>query len=87
MKWLVKDDFQKESFSDSLEIGKIIKNIDKKYVIGPRVLNCLKEYDPHKIQFRKGKNVLGNECNGHPNKDEHKIIAKFIKEKFVDVYS
>ena len=39
-------------------LNRALDSIDKKYVIGPRVLNCLKEYDPHKIQFSKGKNAI-----------------------------
>ena len=89
MKWPLKggNEYQKECYQEDLTIGNIIKKIDKKYVIGPRVFNYSNEYNLSTINSRSGKNVLGDECNGHPNKDEHKIIAKFIKEKLVDVYS
>tara|TARA_B100001250_G_C19788922_1_gene785492 strand:- start:721 stop:1383 length:663 start_codon:yes stop_codon:yes gene_type:complete len=54
-------------YSKKLGIGDIIKNIDKKYVLGPRVVH-------HKLD------------RGHPTKEEHKIISKFIKEKILEVY-
>jgi hypothetical protein len=74
-------------YPKKLGIGDILKNIDKKYIIGPRVMDYLEEYDTRKIMYRKGKNVLGDETTGHPNKDEHKIIVKIIKEKLLEVYS
>ena len=54
-------------YPKKLGIGDIIKDIDKKYVIGPYVLH-------HKLETR------------HPNKEEHKLMAKFIKEKILEVY-
>ena len=73
-------------YPEKLGIGDIIKNIDKKYVIGPRVLNYLNEYNLYTINSRSGNNDLGDPNRGHPNKKEHKIMAKFIKEKIVEVY-
>jgi len=78
-KWLVKDDFQKECYSDSLEIGKIIKNIDGKYLIGPNVPKYIEEYNIRTI-------MPGDGTDRHPNKKEHKIMSKFIKEKLVELY-
>jgi hypothetical protein len=78
-KWLVKDDFQKECYSDSLEIGKIIKNIDGKYLIGPNVPKYIEEYNIRTI-------MPGDGTGRHPNKKEHKIMSKFIKEKLVELY-
>tara|TARA_Y100000361_G_scaffold65377_1_gene57368 strand:- start:254 stop:916 length:663 start_codon:yes stop_codon:yes gene_type:complete len=54
-------------YSEKLGIGDIIKNINEKYVIGPRAVH-------HKLD------------RGHPTKEEHKIISKFIKEKILEVY-
>jgi hypothetical protein len=54
-----------------LEIGKIIKNIDVKYLIGPKVPNI----------------PLIGMSTKHPNKKEHKMMAKFIKEKLIELYS
>jgi hypothetical protein len=70
-KWVVKDDYQQQCYSENLEIGKIIKNIDVKYLIGPKVPNIPRSGLPTK----------------HPNKKEHKIMAKFIKEKLIELYS
>ena len=78
-KWLVKDDFHKECYSDSLEIGKIIKNIDGKYLIGPNVLKYIEEYNIRTI-------MPGYGTGRHPNKKEHKIMSKFIKEKLVELH-
>jgi len=74
-------------YPEKLGIGDIIKNIDKKYVIGPRVLNYLNEYNLYTINSRSGNNDLGDPNRGHPNKKEHKIMAKFIKEKLIELYS
>ena len=73
-KWLLKagEGYQVECYSEELRIKEIIKNIDSKYVIGPRVLDYKKEYNVHKIIHR------------HPNESEHKIMAKFIKEKLME---
>ena len=69
-RWLV-EDYQQECYSDNLEIGKIIKNIDVKYLIGPKVPNI----------------PLIGMSTKHPNKKEHKMMAKFIKEKLIELYS
>ena len=77
-RWLV-EDYQKECYSDSLEIGKIIKNIDGKYLIGPNVPKYIEEYNIRTI-------MPGDGTGRHPNKKEHKIMSKFIKEKLVELY-
>ena len=53
---------------------KILKQIDKKYCIGPYVKGYEKEYNVDDI------------VPSHPNKKEHKIMTKFIKEKLVELY-
>jgi hypothetical protein len=53
---------------------RVIKQIDKKYCIGPFVEGYKKEYPVDKI------------VPSHPNKKEHKIMTKFIKEKLVELY-
>jgi hypothetical protein len=67
IKWLSneKDEYQKECYQEDLTIGNIIKEVDKKYVIGKAPIGHLQR---------------------HPNKNEHKIMAKFIKEKLLEIY-
>ena len=88
IKWLSneKDEYQKECYQEDLTIGNIIKEMDKKYIIGPTVTKYLEEYDSYIITSREGKNDLGELNRGHPNKNDHKIMANFIKEKVLEVY-
>tara|TARA_B100000470_G_C19570098_1_gene293071 strand:+ start:59 stop:442 length:384 start_codon:yes stop_codon:yes gene_type:complete len=88
MKWLSeeKNQYQKECYQEDLTIGNIIKKVDKKYIIGPTVPNYLQEYDSRIITSRKGKNDLGELSRGHPNKNDHKIMANIVKQKFLEVY-
>ena len=56
-------------------------------VIGPVVKGYEKEYDVKSIMS----GLYGIQENGrpkmHPNEDGHKIICKFLKEKFIELYS
>lgn len=54
-------------YPKKLGVGDIIKDIDKKYVMGPYILH-------------------GKLETAHPNKEEHKLMAKFIREKILEVY-
>ena len=76
--WLFKNNnkkgYREYCYSEDLIIGNIIREIDKNYCIGPSVKGYEKEYCVDKIVPK------------HPSKEEHKIMAKFIKEKLVELY-
>ena len=89
--WLLKNsdikDYEEYCYSKDLTIGNIIKEIDKKYCIGPLVSGYEKEYNVKKIMS----GVYGRRNDGfpkmHPNKNDHKIICDFLKEKIIELYS
>ena len=71
--WL--DNEAKEFYPEKLGIGDIIKNLDKKYIIDPQMLDERRNI--------KSKMILNS--YGHPNKNEHILIATFIKEKLLEI--
>jgi len=84
MNWLFKNDvrhdYQIECYTDELTIGKIAEKVDKKYLVGP-VVDEVK---------RIMSGVYGKTDDGlpkmHPNKNDHKVMCEFIKEKLLELY-
>ena len=66
--------FHPGCYSEDLNIGNIIQQIDKKHCIGPFISGYEKEYSVDDI------------VPNHPNKDEHRTMTKFIKEKLMELY-
>lgn len=85
MKWLfkndVRDDYDKSCYTDELTIGKIIEKVDKKYVVGPSVDDVKRIMSGIYGRKKDGKKKM------HPNKNDHKVMCEFIKEKLMELYS
>ena len=85
--WLSEDNSEGKGYSDKLEIGNMIENIDKKHCIGPLVTGYKEEYSARKIMS----GIYGRKKDGkkkmHPNKNDHKVMCEFIKEKLIELYS
>jgi hypothetical protein len=77
----VTDDYDKSCYTEELTIGKIIDKVDKKYLVGPLV------DDVERIMS----GIYGRIHDGfpkmHPNKNDHKVMCEFIKEKLMELYS
>ena len=57
---------------------KVIEQIDKKYCIGPYVRGYKKGYPVDEIMLQSE--------HEHPDIKQHKTMAKFIKEKLIELY-
>ena len=69
--------YQEECYSEELTIGNIIDSIYKRYCVFPGEWLVNSNFSEKELITLPG---------GHPNKNEHKLIANFIKEKSLEVY-